>query len=158
MEKKLPYEIANLKDQLQKKEFEIKNIEERLRSIFTEGQINKLKNGARKQKWSENDIAHSITLYSASAKGYKLLKKNNFPLPAIRTLQDWAQKIEISPGILKPVVKILAATKQMSEMEKICVLSFDEMKIRKSYCYDKATDTTLLPANYVQVGMLRGKI
>lgn len=74
VEKKLSYEIANLKDQL-------------------EGQINKLKNGARKQKWSENDIAHSITLYSASAKGYKLFEKNNFPLPAIRTLQDWAQKI-----------------------------------------------------------------
>lgn len=158
MEKKHAYEIATLKENLLKKQFECNNIEQKLQEIFTEGQINKLKNGLTKQKWTENDIAHSITLYSASAKGYKLLKKKNFPLPAIRTLQDWAQKIEISPGILKPVVKILAATKQMSEMEKICVLSFDEMKIRKSYCYDKATDTTLLPANYVQVGMLRGKI
>lgn len=97
-------------------------------------------------------------MYSASAKGYKLLKKNNFPLPAIRTLQDWAQKIEIFPGVIKPVVKILAATEHMSELQKICVLSFDEMKIRKAYCYDKVTDTTLSPANNVQVGMLRGSI
>lgn len=36
------------------------------------------------------------------------------------------------------------------------MLSFDEMKIKKSYLYDKANDETLKPYSYVQVVMLRG--
>lgn len=107
--------------------------------------------------WSEADIAQSITWYSASAKTYRFLQRNDFPLPAIRTLQRWAQKIDISPGIILPVIRILTAATHLNEGEKVCVLSFDEMKIKKSFSYDRTSDTTLSPCNYVQVAMLRGK-
>ena len=51
----------------------------------------------------------------------------------------------------------MKAATQLNITEKLCVLSFDEMKVREVFCYDKSTDTTLKPAKYVQVAMLRGK-
>lgn len=144
--------------QVQSLKFANKNLEKSLRGLFTTGQINKLKNGNKRQNFTEADIAQSITLYSTSSKAYRLLRKKHFPLPSVRTLQRWAQKLDMSTGILKPVVKILSAANQMSETEKLCVLSFDEMKSKKKYCYDKPTDSLLAPANNIQVALLRGEL
>lgn len=44
----------------------------------------------------------------------------------------------------------------MSTLDNVCVISFDEMKIRKCYLYDKVKDETLKPYSYAQVVMLRG--
>lgn len=69
-----------------------KNVEVTLSRIFTRGQVNKLmrvdfeQKSSVKKRWTEADIASSITLYSTSAKAYKLLRKKQFPLPSIRTL------------------------------------------------------------------------
>ena len=57
-----------------------------------------------------------------------------------------------------PIMKIMKASKELTLNQKLCVFSFDEIKVKESYCYDKSTDTTLKPASYVQVGMLRGKL
>ena len=149
--------IKSLELQLKKSKHEISNTEKKLMEIFSKGQIKKLKQGTKRLNWTEEDIARSITLYSASAKAYKLLKKKAFPLPAVRTLQCWAKKLDITPGILQPVMKLMLAATQLDETQKVCVLSFDEMKIRKTYCYDRSSDSTLHPVSYVQVAMLRGK-
>ena len=156
-EKKYQVKIGKLEKEISSLSFELSNIEDKLRGIFTDGQIKKLKNGNKRLNWTQNDIASSITLFSASSKCYRLLRKKNFPLPAVRTLQHWAEKLDIQPGVLKPVIRLLSETKQMSVLQKLCVFSFDEMKIREAFCYDKKQDTTLSPAKYVQVGMLRGK-
>ena len=91
--------------------------------MFTKGQIKKLKNGDKKQNFTGADIAQSITLYSTSAKAYKLLSKKYFPLPSVRTLQRWSQKLDMSTylityRILDSVVKILSVANQLSE--KLC--------------------------------------
>lgn len=148
--------LNTLKTSLIKVNYELSNLEENLSAIFTKGQITKLKAGAKRTKWTEEDIAEAITLYAASAKLYKLLYRKKFPLPAVRTLQAWAQKVSITNGLLNPVFKILSASTHMTELQKVCVLSFDEVKIRKTYCYDKSSDTTLAPVNYAQVAMIRG--
>lgn len=44
----------------------------------------------------------------------------------------------------------------LTDFQKVCVLSFDEMKLRSVYMYDKENDETLKPYNYVQVAILRG--
>ncbi|CAD7092701.1 unnamed protein product [Hermetia illucens] len=117
--------------------------------------LTKLKNPEKEVKWCEEDIAKSITVYATGARSYKLLLKKNFPFPSVRTLQRWSQKIDIQPGILKPVLKIMRNA-DLAALAKICVLSFDEMKIKETFCYDQSVDTTLSPAAYVQVAMLRG--
>ena len=64
---------------MEKAEFHQNNLESKLLEIFTSGQIKKLKIGSLKRSnWSEEDIARSITLYSSSSRGYKMLKKK-FP-------------------------------------------------------------------------------
>jgi len=151
------FNMDALKTKLIKADHEISNLDEKLLGIFTSRQISKLKAGEKRLMWTEDDIAQSITLYSASAKLYKLLYRKKFPLPAIRTLQKWAQKVDINNGLLKPVFKILSAAKDMSELQKVYILSYDEMIIRKSYCWDKSKDTTLAPHGKVQVAMIRGE-
>ncbi|XP_058987606.1 uncharacterized protein LOC131806837 [Musca domestica] len=121
---------------------------------FTKGQTEKLKNGMKKSNWTEEDITQSISLHATSAKLYKLLYRKKFPLPAVRTPQTSAQKMEISRGLIQPVFKVLSASTHLTDKQKICVLSFDEMKVRKIYCYDRSSDTTLAPVTYVQVAML----
>ena len=44
----------------------------------------------------------------------------------------------------------------MSSVDKVCVLSFDEIKIAKRYLYDKVNDETLKPYSYAQVVIIRG--
>lgn len=44
----------------------------------------------------------------------------------------------------------------LSNDNKLCVLSFDEMKVEETYEYDIVLDTVRKPENYVQVVMARG--
>lgn len=79
-------------------------------------------------------------------------KKN--PLPSVSTLRRWCGKIPTKPGVLKPVIEIMAESK-MSEIEKLCVISSDEMKIQAQFQYDRKNDEVLVPGKYVQVVMAR---
>jgi hypothetical protein len=125
--------------------------------LFTPEQMKKLKNPATRPRWSIEEISKAIVIYSAGARAYRLLSKKGYPFPAPSTLRSWVKKIKIAPGILKPVFNVIKLT-DMTEQQKICVLSFDEMKVRKIYLYDKSNDETLKPYSYVQVVMLRGLI
>ena len=46
----------------------------------------------------------------------------------------------------------------LSSMERIAVMSMDEMSLEKAYSYDKAVDTMYKPHDKVQVVMVRGLI
>lgn len=46
---------------------------------------------------------------------------------------------------------------QLSKLEKLCVLSFDETYVSKRICYDKKKEQFLGPHRCVQVAMIRGK-
>lgn len=109
----------------------------------------------KRVRWSAEDISSAISLYSAGSKSYRLLRSKGFPLPAMSTLRKWSGKIDLSRGILNPVLKLLKST-EYTEKDRVCVLSFDEMKIRSVYEYHRSTDKVLKPAKYVQVAMIRG--
>ena len=44
----------------------------------------------------------------------------------------------------------------MTDGERACILSFDEMKVTSAWEYRRIDDTILKPHNYVQVGIVRG--
>lgn len=125
------------------------------KKLFSASQIKKLTEPKRRLKWTVEDISKAIVHHSAGAKSYRLLLKKGYPFPAPSTLRRWLTKIKIVPGILKQVFRIVKHA-NLNNYQKICVISFDEMKIKASYLYDKANDETLRPYNYVQVVMLRG--
>ncbi|KAL7725887.1 hypothetical protein ACLKA6_016437 [Drosophila palustris] len=46
----------------------------------------------------------------------------------------------------------------MPEVDKLCVLSFDEMKVAAAFEYDSSADVVYDPSNYVQLAIVRGLI
>lgn len=58
--------------------------------------------------------------------------------------------------MLKSAKKKLTG-EQLSKLEKLCVLSFDETYVSKRICYDKKKEQFLGPHRCVQVAMIRGK-
>lgn len=128
-----------------------------MKTVFSAGQLRKLKNRSKRIHWCAEDIANGIAIHSAGRKAYRLLLKKKYPLPSIPTLRKWCAKIQVRPGILQPVLDIVKNA-NMTQREKICVISFDEMKISKKFLYDKILDETIKPASYVQVMMIRGLI
>ncbi|XP_049308871.1 uncharacterized protein LOC125777688 [Bactrocera dorsalis] len=92
-------EIKRLKIFTKTVEFHRNNLEQKLSCIFTNGQIEKLRDGNKRRNWKEEYIAKSITLCSTSPKVYKLLRRNHFPLPGVRTLQWWSKKESLATNI-----------------------------------------------------------
>lgn len=156
LEKKL--ELEKQKNEKVNKDYEkLRKFKSSVQHIFTNGQIRKLENPEKKIKWSLDDISSAICVHSAGPRAYKYLYKKKFPLPGLSTLRQWAKKIIVRPGILENVLQLMKDF-SMNENDRICILSFDEMKIRSEYEYDRPNDSVLKPSNYVQVAMVRGLI
>lgn len=134
---------------------ELTKIKSGVAKLFTARQLKRLQGPKIRTVWSTEEVSQGIAIHAAGPRAYKLLLKKGYPYPAVSTLRLWAKKLKITPGIIKPVINILKKA-ELTDFEKICVLSFDEMKIRKAYAYDKSNDHLLKPANYVQVAMMRG--
>lgn len=144
-------ELSRLRTELKKKEATIAAV----KNVFSNGQIRKLKNQHKRLRWCSEDIANAIAIHSSGPRAYRLLLKKNYPFPCVSTLRKWCAKIQLRPGVLQPVLDIVTKA-NMTPLDRVCVISFDEMKIKKKYIYDKTRDETLKPAAYVQVMMIRG--
>lgn len=125
--------------------------------VFSPRHIQKLSGGSSRLKWKAEDISKAIVLYASGPRAYRLLLKRGFPFPAVSTLKSWKKNFQISPGILKPVIEFISRT-DLTSTEKICIMSFDEMKIRSVYSYDTVSDQVLLPHAYAQVVLIRGLV
>lgn len=149
--------IADLESDNRTLESKLQEQDKALQSIFTRRQIIKLKQPKKRIVWKLEDISKAISLYTSGARAYRKLLKKGYPFPAVSTLRSWTKKLKLNPGILKEMFSVVAQT-EMTSVEKICVISFDEIKIRKVYLYDKTNDETVRPYNYAQVAMLRGLV
>ena len=79
------------------------------------------------------------------------------PLSGPSTLSSWSRTFKCYPGVVGDVLSFLRYfLSTFSCMNKLAVLSFDEMSISRNVVYDKAQDLTLGPYKKVQVCMLRG--
>ena len=79
------------------------------------------------------------------------------PLPSISTLNRWVKDINIEPGLLKSVLRMMQSKgKSMTSGEKVCILSFDEMKLDDRHVYDRVADKFYCNKKYVQVVTARG--
>lgn len=142
---------CNLKDRDSK-------IHEILSRFFTPGQIHCILHPERHIRWSPEDVASAISLKSISSKAYRYLRnKLKYPLPDISTLRKWARQFDCDTGILHNVMALMQAkANELTEFEKVTVLSFDEVKISSEICVDRARGQILGPHKYAQVVMARG--
>lgn len=133
-------------------------MEKLLAKVFTPGQIKMLKSGKKTGiKWTVDDIAAAISLRSVSPKAYRYLRKNGFPLPGLSTLRTWANKLNLEEGILNDVMVLMKnKARDFSDLERLTVLSFDEIYISNKICIDKKQQKKLGPHRSCQTVMARG--
>lgn len=119
----------------------------------------KLLHEERRIRWSSEDIASAISLQSVSPKAYRYLRANNYPLPAMSTLRKWVSNFDVSQGNLKPVVTLMRNKSfHFNEVERISVLSFDEVYLSNKIEIDKKVEQAIGPHKACQTVMARGLI
>ena len=135
---------------------------------FIRGQIvrsQRMKTGAR---WTISDKMLALSIFYHSRKAYKIIGKL-FAMPSKRTLQRALQKSNIAPGFTDSLFSALKMkVNAMSELDKQCVLVFDEMSLKTGLTYNAQTDsiegfenlgsvgTTKYVANHALAFMVRG--
>ena len=107
--------------------------------------------------WNAGDISKALGLRCLTRKGYKYVRKVlNIPLPSASTLSRWSRNFRVAPGIMEAASAVLeAAVKGMDDMQRLCVISFDEMSLDSRYCYDASSDQ-VLRGSKLQLLMVRG--
>jgi hypothetical protein len=111
-----------------------------LSAVFTPGQIKRLLDPSKKRiVWNPEDISAAMSAGSYGARAYHYWRtKRNMPLPGMSTLRKWAGSFCFEPGVLKPVMDHMKLkSSQLPSIEKLAVLSFDEIHISQQIEIDK---------------------
>ncbi|KAJ6639291.1 Transposable element P transposase [Pseudolycoriella hygida] len=126
--------------------------------MLSKNQINIMTNQKKRVNWTCEEISTGFALSFFSRRGYcYLIHKLHYPLPSIRTLQLWSQKMTIGPGIIEDSFVVMAAMRSsLTEGESQVILAFDEMKCKERYEVNKTLDCVMGPHSQMQVAMVRG--
>ncbi|KAF0289762.1 Transposable element P transposase [Amphibalanus amphitrite] len=108
----------------------------------------------RRIRWSPGNVSN---LRCLTRKGYKYAQSVlKIPLPSASTLSRWTRAFRVTPGVMDAAASVLeAVTTDMSDMDRLCVISFDEMSLDSRYCYDSTADQ-VLRGSKLQLLMVRG--
>ncbi|GBN29236.1 hypothetical protein AVEN_151169-1 [Araneus ventricosus] len=108
----------------------IKSIVQPVIYNFIKSQIQQTSVAKKGRRYSLQDKNLALQLYLASPKAYGLVRKY-FCLPSKKTLRRSLAAIDIEPGFIPSVEKALKlVASKMTPLDKLCILSFDEMKIK----------------------------
>lgn len=156
--KKLKKEKHNLQRHKFKLDLDTMKARKILKTMFTKNQISILLGMKKRVNWTSEEISLAFTLRYLSKRCYLFIKRKlKIPLPGISTLQRWASRFEINQGLLQTVFKYLEmARPSFNDRERIVVLQFDELKIKKVMEYDSKNDQILGPYSHMQVISARG--
>jgi len=95
---------------------------------------------AQSMRWSEKDKLIALSIYYHGLRTYRFLSRL-FQLPSVTSLRRWLHNITVHPGISKDILHILSRKfSNMTDMEQLCVLTFDEMSIKTALRYDNVND------------------
>ncbi|CAG4958764.1 unnamed protein product [Colias eurytheme] len=92
------------------------------------------------RRYSLNQKIQALIIYKKSPACYRLLRRM-FALPSQTVLNQLLNKIPLKPGINKHIFTSLEKMSQKQDSEdNLCILSFDEMSIRKHLFYNEKLD------------------
>lgn len=107
---------------------------------FFECQMKTQRLHPRGRRFSLDDKMFALSLYKVSAKAYRLMSRV-FALPSRKTLSDLLHAIALQPGINSQLIEHLKLTVSgITELDKTCVLLFDEISLSAGVQYSKAED------------------
>lgn len=134
------------------------NIRELFKDHLTPNQLNIILKKKTKARWTAEEISKAFALRYFSKRAYIYMRETlKYPLPGISTLQSWAAHVDLRHGVLKDILKIMSISGQeKSALEKLTILSFDEIKVSSLIEYDQKLDEIVGPHSYMQVIMARG--
>lgn len=92
--------------------------------------------------WTMQEKHLCLSLYYKSPSNYKHMLKNlKFILPGISTIQAWLKIYNLKTGFTSKLCdKLKMKVKSMSEMERECVIAFDEIKLKPGLDYNAYHD------------------
>ena len=92
------------------------------------------------RRYSNFQKEFALSLYFCSSKAYKYCSRF-VPLPTIRSIKIWLNKIQIKPGFNENIFLLLSnRVKNLKEQDKVCSLLLDEMSIKANLSYDQSHD------------------
>ena len=92
------------------------------------------------RRYTNKDKLFAFALHYQSPSAYKFCRKI-FALPCERSLRRWLEKVRVQPGFNNTCFEILQRkAKTMSERDKVCVLTLDEMSLKSGLYYDLQKD------------------
>ena len=158
MIKKRDLEIVTYQRKVESLENQLKTQEEGLSMRFTESQRKIISQGTSKTWWNTEDILKGLQLKIYSAKAYETLRTIiKYPLPSKTTINRWISAIQIRPGVLHGALELLKAKlKEADNLSRVCCLTFDEVDIDPSYCYDKKYDQMFGESKHAAIFVARG--
>lgn len=75
------------------------------------------------------------------------------------TLNRWACKLSVESGVMQSFLQLLHHKVQsMTELERVCILSFDESSVYSEWSNDRATDMLCDSKDRVECAMMRGLV
>lgn len=131
-------------------------IETNMNKIFSPTQIERLKTNKR-TKFSDDDIAKSIALFSVGKRAYiYALKQLKLPLPSVSTLRKRVAHIKPTPGFMDITLKLLSSNITPDDyLNSFYVLSFDETNLKYEYSYSVGEDKVYPPSKNALVIMAK---
>ena len=128
----------------------------RERGTLSSQQVRRLATGKR-LRWTAEEIGVAVGLRCLSRKAYGYVQHVMcFPMPSASTLSLRTRGFRLTEGIIEGAKQILSAAAQgMSDIDRLCVVSFDEMSLNGRWCFDNTTDQATC-ATKLQLLMVRG--
>lgn len=146
----------------------LKILEENLKRLLNDDQLNALKTPTRRVPcWSEATIKKALQIrFAAGPTGYNLLRQQGMPLPASRTLSERLRHVTCRPGVQHDIIDALKEKSAIfSAYDHNVILAIDEIQLKAQIEYDASlkelTGYTTLPktgkaATHALVAMIRG--
>ena len=107
---------------------------------FLSSQIRLANRKGKGKRYTETDKKIALALYLKSPQAYRLLSKM-FSLPSTRSLARWKETMKTSSGFNSETLQMIRLlSKGMTTQDKIVVLTFDEMQVKKGLDYDLPED------------------
>ena len=114
--------------------------------------------GVRPHRWDDDSLHAALRLrVKLSRQQYEFLRSIGYPLPGRTTLQRYLSAFILQPDDATTQLQLLAKMAEgMTDLERQCVIMYDEMDISQVVAYDQQLDQVLGPFRHIQVFMVAG--
>lgn len=111
---------------------------------FIEVQLAEGQKKPRGRRFTEKFKNECLKMYFTGPKLYKNYLVKTFCLPSARVLLKHIQSVKVRPGLNDNILYLIKTkTANLSNLDRMCILCFDEMSIKANLFYNRGTDEVI---------------